>query len=371
MSDFWCGFEKRAEEQGKSWLAPALGAAAAGLGTYGMLRAGPKTRLVKTVMKSRPKGTFGKLTDRLLHGADELVYTPTTVGAKVPKKPRRMEGTVLYENPEDAKRVIGDRSIGALSKKTQKGFDDKFKESKLLNAVAPEYHMRTELGGPMRSLKDNAAGDYFLKERGGMASGVGGGGFLQKADIQKHLAGKKLPRKQEALVRHYKKDPSKFIQQEKIDILKSPLTKQPRELRVHVVDGEVVRGATMPRGGNVEDYLSAGKAEAAMREAVKNMPASHKKNLTMAADVAMTPSGPKILELNRGAHQSGLLDPHYLYDKYKANPLAGAGAAAAAARANQNVYRHITGRHSELGAGAKALGAAAGTGAFIRSRERE
>lgn len=371
MTHFWMGFEKRAEEEGRSWLMPALGAAAAGLGTYGALRAGPKTRLVKTLMQDKPRTGLGRLGQRLIHGADEIVYTPTLVGAKYPKTPKRVSGTVLHENPDDIRRVIGDKNIGSISKEMQKGFDDKLMESKLLNTVAPKSHMKTREGRALRSLDTGMKGDYLLKDRGGFASGVGGGGFLRRSDVQSQLAGKKLPRKKKALMDRYKKDPSKFIQQEAIDIEKGRLSGAPREMRVHVIDGQVVPGATMPRGKNVEDFFSTGQAEAAMRAAVRKMPASQKKNLTMAADVAMTPSGPKIIELNRGAHQSGLLDPNYLWDTYKSNPVMGAGAAAAAAKANQAIYRHMTGRSSELAAGLKGVGAGLGTGALIRSQQRE
>ena len=371
MRDFWNGFEKKAQEEGRSWLAPTLGAAAAGLGAYGLLRAGPKTRLVKTLMQDKPRSGLGRLGQRLMHGADEIVYTPTLVGAKYPKNPKRVSGTVLHENPDDIRRVVGDRNIGSISKQMQKGFDDKLLESQLLNKVSPKAHMKTREGRNLRSLESGMRGDYLLKDRGGFASGVGGGGFLRRSDVQSQLAGKKLTRKKKALMDRYKKDPSKFIQQEAIDIQKGSISGAPREMRVHVIDGQVVPGASLPRGKNIEDFFSTGQAEAAMRAAVKKMPASQKKNLTMAADVAMTPSGPKIIELNRGAHQSGLLDPNYLWETYKGNPVMGAGAAAAATKANQAIYKHMTGRSSELSAGLKGLGAGLGTGALIRSQQRE
>lgn len=372
MKAFWTGFEKKAEEN-RGWLAPTLGAAAAGLGTYGLMRGGGTGRLVKTLMVKKPKTGLGRLGQRLIHGADEIAYTPTTVAAagRFPKTPKKLEGTVLHEFPSDIRRFKGDKNVGGISQKAEAGFEDKFRESKLLNAVAPQSHMQTELGAPIGKLQGQMKGDYLLKERGGFASGVGGGGFLSKQDIERHVAGYKLPPQKEKMLAKYKRNPSKFLQQEKIDIEKGRFSGAPREMRVHVVNGEVVPGATIPRGKNVEDYFSTGKAEAAMREAVKNMPDSQKKNLTMAADVAMTKDGPKILELNRGAHQSGLLDPNYLWEAHGKNPILGLGAAGAATKANQAIYRHMTGRHSELTSGLAGLGTGLGAGGLIRSRQRE
>jgi hypothetical protein len=360
---FTSGFRKTADLQepgdDSTSTGKTVGAAgAAGAATYAALRSGAKTKLMRTQMTKAPKSALGRAWDRALYGADEIGYMPKE--GVTPKRPTKFKGTVLHEYGDDKKYFKGTKNIGDF--KGTKHFDDKLLESRMLNQHAAKSHTITKKmsrfthKGLSKTYKD-MQGDFIIKPKSGENSGVGGASFISNDDIENHLHGYKLSKKKLETLKHMKAHPNQYIAQKALDIKKDPITGHHREIRVHAIGGKVVPGASSPRGGNVTDILHQRKAEKFFQGALDKMPKGKKPhNMFWAPDIAVTGKGMKIIETNRGAAQSGLLDPKYIAKHRGKIP------ALNSVRMNSAIYKHITGRHTALAAGAKALGVAGAAG---------
>lgn len=379
MQKFWEGFYKAAEnkEEGRSWVKPALAGLGTAAGAYALMRGRkPKTKLTRTMLEKAPKTWLGKAFHKGIYGADDMVYLS---GGRAPKKAKRIAGTVLHENPGDIRYVRGERNIGGFSKSKEKQLEDKLIESRMMQKAVPSLHPGTRsakvTGGGKKNIEalNKQKKDYILKARGGYNTGVGDVALLTKKEIGAALAGKRLKGKKQKLLEKVIKNPDKFIQQGALEIKRSPLTNASSELRVHAIGNKVIPGATMVRGKNVEDVIHMRKAEKALQNMLDKLPPSKVKDLTHAADVAITKGNkPAIIELNRGAHQSGFLDPRHLAAQ-AGGGLKGLAAGALSTKANQAIYKHLTGRASALEAGGKALaaGGVASTLANYRLKKKE
>jgi hypothetical protein len=371
MSMFWQGFEKRAlaQEDGKPSLLrralPAAAAGAAGLGAYALSRGRAKTTLTKTLFGKAPTSRLGRAVDRTLYGADAVHYTRPS--ASFPKKPVSVKGTVLHADVDTARFVKGKRNIGGATPGAG-DLEHKGVESRMLNKVAPSMHTPTISGRVtgrglknLKALHGKQKHDYLIKAMYGADSGVGGASFLHRADVEKHLSGKTLRGKKRRLLDDFLRSPEKHILQKKIDIAKDRLTGAPSEFRVHALEGKTVPHASMVRGKNYTDATHLRGAEKALQSVLNKMPSKAKKGLMVSADVARDTKGKfKIIELNRGGNISGLLDPKHLQQRFKGAP--GAAAAAHAVRGNHALYKHITGRHSQLSSAGRGLAAAGAVG---------
>lgn len=365
---FVTGFKKIAELQepgddstSAKYLRPAAAGAGAGALTYAGHRMGAKTKLMRTLRTKEPKGRLGRSWDRMLYGADEIGYTPTHGGTKVPKKPKHFAGTVMHEYEGDKRFHKGDKNIGDFkSTKHTKKLEDKMLESRTLNRFVPKHHTVTKgLSGmsekPLSRTYKKMKGDFIVKPRSGFNSGVGGSAFVTSDDIAQHVTGGKLSKSKQKMISRMKRSPGKFIAQKSLDIKKDPITGHSREIRVHAIGNKVVKGATSPRGGNIVDYTKRRKAEKFFQAALNRMPKSQKpSHMFWAPDIAVTKGGMKIIETNRGAAMSGLMDPKYLASS------SGRAAAANSVRINNAIYKHVTGRHTRLSAGLRGA-AMAGT----------
>lgn len=381
LQGFWLGFEKAAGYEQPSqagnysgqpapkqhhWGATAAAAAGAGALTYGLLRGKkPKTSLTKVLEGHAPKTRVGRWFNNAIHGADQSHHI--SIDARVPRKATKVKGTVLHEGEDDIHYVRGDKNIGAIPEHQQNIFNNKLRESRLINQISPSSHTMAHSGKVSGTGRKNLEAihkkhkgkPYLIKPLAGENSGVGGASFIHSRDVEHHLKGGKLsPAKQKALNAVLRK-PGQHVVQRDIGIAKSPLTNRSSEFRVHAVDGKVVRGASSARSGNVEERHHMRRAEEHFQQFLDKMPAKHKKNTFFSPDMARTHDGKmKIVEMNAGAVTSGLIDP--LYQMKKRNPLG----ALNAVKNNQAIYKHITGRASQLEAGTKAVGAAGlvGTG---------
>jgi hypothetical protein len=154
------------------------------------------------------------------------------------------------------------------------------------------------------------------------------------------------------------KNPDKHIFQKDINI-KSLDNGAQREFRVHAIGKNVITGSSTTRAGNTQDAKHIKKIEKFLQKQLKNLPDSvTKNNLPIAADIAMTKHGPKIIELNSGGFQSGFLDPEYLRSGH--NNITGNILMAQAVKRNWALYKHLTGREHMAPAAIKALLAGGG-----------
>lgn len=363
MSDFLVGFLKVAEEEKnrKRWLAPLAGIGAAA-GVYGALRRG-KGRVTRTSTGVAPEGHINKFLHRLAYGAEDVRYLGDGKDGfiKAPKKPIKVKGHVLYDQAGDAAHVKGDKSIGDVSNRKEYGLEDKLHESRRINRAAPELHAKTTMfqakgKKELRRLHERFDGkEYYIKPRHGQDSGVGGGGLIHSNDVHNYLNGYTTGEKA-SLIRATMKNPRKNIIQHDMGLSVDKKSRYPREIRVHAIGGKVVRGTSSVRGNNTADSKHLALAEEAVQKMLDKSPARHKKNnYVIGADVGLTKGNqPKIIELNEGAASSGFLDPTLMSTK-------GVGGFFTAVKNNNKIYRHLTGKHSQLASGLRAVGAGTAT----------
>jgi len=398
---FWEGFQKRAYDYGNThgpqhenplpqspdapqkpaWKHPLMaagGALAAGAGMYAALRKPwMKTqtlhRFVERTSKKKP-GLFRRILDRASQGADEVHYIHPK--ATPPARPKKLKG-ITAGTSEEMKFFKGDRTIGDIKHPSLKKIvDDKGHEAKFIKKYAPEYAIETHVLDDakhrgvegLKKLHAKFPGrNYFIKARSGYSSGVGGGSFINSKDMHKFLSTGKISKQKRSSMDALLKTPSDFVLQPDIHIQKSPITGASSEFRVHSLGDEVVRGTGGTRSVNIEDSFKVRSAEKHLQNFLDKLPKKLKeKNMMLSADVALTPEGYKIIELNPGGLESGLLEPNYLWGKYH-EPMS----AIWAARGNQKLYRHIQGRSHPVSAAAGAaatVGGAYGAGRYLQHK---
>lgn len=373
---FWDGFEKQAEEKGgflekaKQYAAPVLGTAAA-IGAYKYLRKSRGKKPLTWILEGGPKkkGIVSKSIDKALYGADDIKYVQS--GAKIPKKPQKVKGTVIHTGETDPKFYKGQTNIGDISgsrmlKRLEK---DKAYEAAFIQKHAPKFYTPTmQTSHAMRGKKGLTKihekfkrKGYLIKPMEGYGSGVGGKAFIRASHVTKFLKGEKLEKGMRKKVEQFLRKPKGHVIQKEMRIKKGPISRQPRELRVHAVGGKVVpKGATI-RGGNIEDIPYIAGAEKYFQKFLDKLPKYiKKKNIAWAPDIAKTPEGYRIIELNAGQMASGLVDPKFMAQK-------GMIPAASALRITGNIYKALTGRHAPIQAATKATGI--GAGAFGISKQ--
>lgn len=398
---FWEGFQKRAYDYGNthgpqhenplpqspdapqksSWKHPLVaagGALAAGAGMYAALRKPwMKTptlhRFVERVNKKKP-GLFRRILDRASQGADEVHYIHPK--AAPPARPKKLKG-ITAGTSEEMKFFKGDRTIGDIKHPALKKIvDDKAHEAKFIKKHAPEYAIETHILDDVKHQgvdglkgihKKFPGRKYFIKPRSGYSSGVGGGAFINSKDVEKFLSTGEVDESKRSAMNTLLKKPSEFVLQPDIHIQKSPITGASSEFRVHSLAGNVVKGTGGTRSVNVEDMFKVRKAEQHMQKFLDKLPKHLKeKDMMFSADVALTPEGYKIIELNPGGLESGLLEPNFLWKKYH-EP----ASVLWAARGNQKLYRHIQGRSHPVSAAAGAVataGGAYGAGRYLQHK---
>jgi hypothetical protein len=376
MDSFWDGFTKEADDDDNhSSLKKHLATAAVGLGTaagaYGLLRGRGHAgnTLTRTITRRAPNTAVGHAVNKAIYGADHLHYIPhankKNIVPRAPSASKKVEGHVLYGTDEHQKFIHGTHSnIGALTKKQDLHFTDKLRESNMLNQHAPEHHVPTEMAKVHRKLKGREnlealhnkhkvkENGYVVKARYGANSGTGEAAYIHEKDMEAHLKGEghKLHKDKQKLIKKIHDKPEDYIVQDKINLHKGK-DGTPSEIRVHAVNGKVVPNASMNRSTNPANHHHYRAAEKSMQETLDKLPHHEKHNVMMAADVGIDHKGKgKIIELNRGANYSTFTQPHELGD---------ALTQAQSTSANQHIYKSVTGRHSQLHAGAKGLAAGA------------
>lgn len=368
---------------------PTLGGIAAGAGAaygaYKMLRGkGPKLHQIGVQQKGGQGGQWWK---RLAHGADRVV----DVGEKqiAPGRAKVLKGVgkkdvVMYTSAEGRQfhkapkgvKTVGDVSKGGAIKELS---DNKASEARLIKKYSPGVQPKTLVMGKthkgVRNLKATHAKqkgqDYLIKEKGGLASGVGGESFVSSKDVDQFFKNKNLVSEaKRKKITNILKQPNEYILQHKMNIEKGMLTGASRELRVHAVGGKVVPGAASVRGKNIEDVAKTREAERFVQKFLDRLPKKYKgKNITYAPDVAITSKGMQIIELNAGAAESALIDPRYMLEAH--GKVKGLFPAMSAVSKSQKHYKAITGRDAPLSAGIKGLaaGGAAGAGTHAAIKE--
>lgn len=395
---FWEGFQKRAEELGKKhapksqeasksplWKHPLVtagGALAVGGGMYAALRKPwMKTQKLHRFLPKPVDGKPGPIKNwlnKMVHGADDILYINPK--ASIPKKPKKVKGIVMGDF-EERQFYKGDRTMGDVKHPLlKKVIEDKWPEAQMIKKYAPEYALETHLLKPshkglagLQKLHDAHKGKkYFIKHRfgltaEGMDAGVGGKAFINSSDVDKYIRTGKVAKNKQTKMMKLLENPEHHILQPDAGIQKSLFTRQGREFRVHTVGGKVVRGANTPRGGNVEDYTKVRAAENHMQRFLDKLPKHLKeKDMMMGADLALTDNGYKIVELNAGGLESGLLEPALMWNKHK-DPFS----SGQALLGSQKLYRHIQGRSHPVSAAAGAVataGGAYGAGRYLQHK---
>lgn len=355
------------------------------LGTYALLRKGKtptsammanarKHGLGKVIDAKAPKSSIMKGIDRALHGVDELHYA----GGRIPKKPSRTKATVIHTQSFTPDYVKGRHELGSMKSPTiQKVYDRKDLEMRLLDQIEPNrpktLYPNTKFKGEqgLKKLQQEFADkkNFFLKPNQSADTGVGGVGFVTAKDLaainysKKGLA--KIDPEKRKMVREFLKNPKNFTVQADMGI-KKDITGANKEFRVHAFGEKVVPGASSPRGSNITGALTGeqGKAERYLQKVLNKLPSEYRK-IPIAADVAKTNKGFKIVELNLGPAESGFLDPSHMRSR------GGLAGMFASTKANQAIYKAMTGRASKLEAGTKAVGAGAGTVGAIEMLKKE
>ena len=402
MNNFLIGFEKRSflaqssdQKDGTGWksklksLAVPGAALAAGLGAYALKRGGGTgKRLVRAASiptkvmpqthqaPSKAKGWFYNQ----IYGADKLIPLQKPIQQEgrasaplaekylnsIPKHKLQPNEVGMATHPSEGRRIFGSRAefVGSgMTKQKQLQMSDKYREQMLLKRHAPgagiaSYSptMKGKRGLSDIHKKMEGKGEgYFLKSKFDSDSGVGGSSFINHKDVSDFLSGKKVPKGKQKLLDHAMKNPSNYVAQPNIGIEKGVISGKSKEMRLHAINGKVVPGASSIRSGNFEDVFKKNKAEKFFQAHLDKLPEKYKKNIAMSPDIAMTIDGMKVIETNPGGMMSGLTNPLHVYRR------GGVPAAANAWMNNAAIYKHITGRSTQLTSGITGLGAAGAT----------
>jgi len=356
------------KEQGpnwKPWAAGALGAA----GAYGFMRKGKGRGALNRVANTPKKeqSWIGQQVDRILYGADNVLYHPDK-GDKI-TKPKKISGTIMHDL-KSHQSFKGDENLTteAGNPWLTKLRESKIHEAKFIKQHAPEFSVKSKTvsafgeGDDLLKKLKKQREDFIIKPDNGMASGVGGESFIRRQDIQAYQSNKKsLSKSKRTSIEDMMLVPEEFLYQEDLGIGKGRFSNANREVRVHAIGGKVVPGATSVRGKNWEDTLHQREAEKYFQKFLDKVPKRlHNDSVAWAPDIAFTKNGPKIIELNAGGLDSGLLDPRHML-KQNGTGAKGTATAFSAMRNNLAIYKHMTGRTHAAEAAPKALGYGAAT----------
>lgn len=339
------------------------------------------SRLIRILSTPKPKSLIKRMADKALYGADELIYLPRDTKPNL-KTPKKLKGTVLFDQGWQSKYFKGTRNIGRVSGHSKGVVDNKIREAGDL--VKAKVYDKSFIYSPGSKVKGKKVltnlqrrmgshKNYFVKSTDEFNTGVGGSGFVNRKDIETYLSGRPLSPKKVQTIRDLMRSPKKFFAQGDLKIKKDFLGSN-QEFRVHGIGREIVQGGSSPRGGNILSALSGdvGKAEEAYKKIMQKLP-KHYKNLFMSADIAKTKGGKfKVIELNPGPVNSGMLDPDFLAKQHKG--IKGKVLGLEGMRKNLNLYKQITGRtHPAKKAivGTALTGAGASGYAYTKSKKRE
>lgn len=392
MRNFWEGFDKKAaEDKPRSWDAKRLivpGAAlAAGAGTYALKRSGGKGKsLVRQTMihvgrqpkKWKKPSAVKQWVLNQLYGGDKVIpvhrsHQPLGGGGRkyrrgyissIPKHELSKDELAIASNMNMGKKVFKGKAefIGSgMTSPIYKQLRDKFHEQKLLSKYAPGASIDSyKISKGKKGLKElhrklsPKESNYFIKKRDSVASGVGGGGFVNKKDVEKYLSGGRVDKDTEKAIKKITNHPEEYVAQPDVKIKKTLFTKKNKEFRVHAINGKVVPGATSTRGGNIESIFAKRKAEKFFQGVLNKLPSKYKKNIAMSPDIAMTEKGFKVIETNSGGLSSGLANPSFTYRS------GGLPAAMDSWLNSASIYKHMTGKSTQLTSGLTAAGVAGG-----------
>jgi len=333
---------------------------------------------------------------RQAHGVDKLHYDDLLGGymkakTKNPLLLNLSEDPMGWINPETFKFEVPISASKYFGVPAQRMHYDKVKESLFLDKLKkslgkdliPEtttFLKAKKLKGKnkqkfiINELQKAVKGkeNFFIKPSGGSAYGVGGESFLNKKDVLNYLQKGIKPKDTEkrSLLSHVLKYPEEYLLQKDVGISKDPIMNRlkqyfpsvspNREFRIHVMGDKVIPYAGSVRsGGNIADSFKIREMEKLIqKQYLDKFPQWAKKetkDVAQSIDLAMTPSGPKIIELNPGVFSSGLANPKFQYEKGGVGGLLGA---LNAARINAATYKHLTSRHTPMVSGLGALGTA-------------
>lgn len=365
-------FKTAFEDSTKKWMGTAAAGLTGAAGLYGLMRHGKtkglnafqrnarKRGLLKVISKEAPKSRLGKAVDRVIHGADDVHYVPGERWGDIPKI--KTDKSALLNQKFQAPKVKGKHVIGAEGNLTKR--EEIRAMRKMDKGVTSPAELPTARHKGKRGLakihKKMGDKNYFVKADYGFDSGIGGGAFPQKKDVEKYLKGT-LKGKKKRILDDFSKNPKKYLVQQDMGIDKTLIGKKSKEFRIHAQGNKVIRGASSSRAGNIFGKPGeTGEAERFLEKHLKKIPKKHR-NKFIAADVAKTKDGKyKVVELNMGPNSSGLLLPEHIRKRH------GNIAALEAVRKNMQMYKHFTGRRHVVDAAARAAagGSALAGGAY-------
>lgn len=253
--------------------------------------------------------------DELLYGA-KVLYT-----GDAKRRPTQVDGVVWHTELKQERYFVGTENPVIENRAMLKQLeDDKWEEAKLLQKYAPEALPRTEnmgeIGLPLTRLslpevfallRRRYPEGFFLKPVGGWNSN---GGFpSDKTDFAK------LSPFERQVFRLLFRHPEAVLVQERLRLAVSGASPDGKpiveEYRVHLVQGQILRGATVHRWHDeIPMRLSENgrKAERFVEELLKKLPPEFQK-MSAGLDVMITQDGEcKTADLNVGG-ASGYLYP--------------------------------------------------------------
>lgn len=337
---------------------------------FGRLRKAGGGKMVRVLNEDRMPGLIERLKNRL-HFGTKIEYVVGDGGATTGKHVRRVKAVVFNEGLKDAKLVRGSANMTAENAKLYKHFDNKLNEAAFLQRFAPGSVAKTESmadvigslglktpaatassaekqlflqqledglrqrypkGFFIKGIKDFNTGGNLIHDRIGSFAKMHEGFVTEYAPARdKILAANKGAGDPAAIIQSHLRDhpfasgrtldelianPKNAIVQERMDLAKWTTKKLPRdvqpfdEFRLHVVDGNVVPGATSHRWSiteTIDRVDELGKIERWAQEQFAKFPVGVRQRLSFAPDVVRLQDGSyKFIELNVGG-ESGFL----------------------------------------------------------------
>lgn len=278
---------------------------------------------------------------KLMYGAE--IY-PLPLYGTPPAVPVKIEGIVWHSDPaEDPKWVLGDKNIAMDHREYGDSLTDKWNEALFLKEYAPQNAPKNNLANsyvrPGESPKDiEAIRDRILADQGPsilkIRNGFGSDGYLPKTDTDWGTLWKQFEKhslKPLQSIRANDTDPD-IIQERTeslefregivlLELLTNPsnvivqkLIPSNRELRVHVLQGEILKGATVARFDHFGDYVTDEEVALSEKAVAQLLKASKEKypGISFGADILLAKDAngklnATIIDFNVGV-DSGMLD---------------------------------------------------------------
>jgi hypothetical protein len=337
---------------------------------FGRLRKVGGNKMVRVLNEDRMPGIVERIKNRI-HFGTKIEYVVGETGESAGKNVRRIKGVVFNEGLKDAKIVRGSVNMTAENAKLYKHFDNKLNEAAFLQRFAPGSVAKTESmadlisklglktpaanataaekqlflqqledglrqqypkGFFIKGIKDFNTGGNLIHDRVGNFAKMHEGFLKEYAPARdKILAANKGAGDPAAIIQSSLRDhpfasgrtleelmanPKNAIVQERMELAKWTTKKLPRdvqpfdEFRLHVVDGNVVPGATSHRWSiteTVDRVDELGKIESWAQQQFAKFPRGVRQRLSFAPDVVRLEDGSyKFIELNVGG-ESGFL----------------------------------------------------------------